>query len=280
MNKKQYIKIITEVIILLWIGFFFGSWLFQLFMNSYFGNIKNIDFIVIPDVKSWKDYEVVEKPILLTQSGSAIYLNNGYNESIMNTWIESDTGTTSTWYSADSNSNIVDLSKYYALKLENLKQIDNKYNGWIFIDKLNNKWVNQLWIEQISFTNWRIVPVVQSIGSDLPMEKVWRTYFNSNTVYLDKAKQMKAFVMFAHSNYWEGWVEIGEQLIKMNKGDTLQVWDTNVKITNIMIQKDNSLRFDKVLEYYWNNQQDIIFYTCIKIDWKILWKIFFIAKKV
>lgn len=264
------IKKIIEWIILvsIWILFWIG--VFQLFISSFFWNIKNIDYISL----NWDNsIKIVEKPVLIIKTETGITVNDWITQNdIKNIFTEEDKKTNIT--------NNEKIPNEYELKIEDLISKNNKYNGWYFINELDNIGVEWMKLETLTFNNGKIVPVVQSIWWNVPFEEIWRTYLNTDLIYLNKSKNLRAFVLYAHSNYWKWWVEVWEDLLKVKENETLTLWNKKIKITKIETKYDNNLEFNKILSDYWNNEYDVIFYTCYKIDWKYLWKKFYLWKVV
>lgn len=274
-NKKHILEWI--ILILIWI--LFWIWIFQLFISSFFWNIKTIDYILINNDSNNNidNIKIIEKPILIIKTENWIIINDWIQkldiEKIKN---ETNNQTDINNYNKE---NVSDINKIYNLNFDILYKEDH-YKWWVFINELDDLWVENMKIETLTFNNWKIVPVVQSIWKNTPLEEIWRTYFNTDVVYLNKEKNLRAFVLYAHSNYWKGWVEIWEDLLKLKENDKIILWNKKIEIKKIKTKYDTNLEFDKILVDYWNNKYDVIFYTCYKINWKIPWKKFYLWKMI
>ena len=283
LKNKFSKKNIFEILLLSIIWIIFWIWIMELFISSIFWNIKTVDYINIWNNQwSWsnENIKIIEKPILITKTDSEIKINDWLNIEEINKIIQENDKKENE--NEINNSNIEEQEKIpneYEIELKDLIKKE-WYNGWYFIDKIKKEGIENINMETAIFSDWRIVPVVQSIWANVPLEEIWRTYFNTDYVYLDKEHNYKAFVMYAHSNYWKWWVEIWETLLKEKIWSIITLWNKKIKIIDIQTKKDSNLEFNKILSKYWNDQNDVIFYTCYKIDWKYLGKKFYIWKVI
>ena len=274
--NKNVIKWITNCTVFWLIGFFLWNGVIQLYVSTFIWNMKNYDFIEI-DNKDKLPEPVVIKQFIDSQTSS--WITNSWSSStwIVSLWnktdVNQDNSLSDLNVSSIDTKDLKDIYKNYNISIpqDSPTQVINKWG--YFVDRFNKDWITNMDSEYLTMNDWDTYPITQSIWADLPLAKIWFTYFNSDMLYLNA--NQKAYTLYAHSNYWKGGNYIWEKLLKWNEWDTFSINWNNFKVLSInSVWNDDSLTW--ILTNYINSKADVLLYTC-ETHWT---KRFIIAKKI